>query len=506
MEFQYVQAVAENWSRGPVVSLSFDRGNCTNEKEPIITNEWPGIVDFCYCSGEDWDEPELHVGHCPSDGEGYILSGCDAWNGIKPKNYTKWMDYTICGSRMNLNYLQLKVSEDSVCPSGNKPCGVLDSMGSILCVDLANECPINDIQFLNFNSNSSNTTTNTNTNSTSQTSTIQMEGFTYQQVTIRSETSSRTVRYTNQNIDSNLFIDYEIHEGKPCIDPFFYNNVYGQQLQYEKSTVNGECPVFEVSEDTRKKVSGIESPLNIATRDDIYLLDTDRKDQIYDYNNITLSIKGLPEYKRPPSIHNMNLYASQYYPIASHCRARLEEHYSNEEGESDRTKNHTDFIDHLLSLKEEYDDIDHFFSAARIVAMITMIIYCIIYCVVMGFCCAECNMEGKQYSPMIVTFILFSLMVLIPIAVAVGKFSQLGKDYYILLDHFCLDLPSHYMFDELRKASDQAEGLFLGALIIGIIEFAVFPFIFLFCGTISNTHPCADKNKGNSGEVEEKKE
>jgi hypothetical protein len=115
-----------------------------------------------------------------------------------------WDGNLLCAKRMEKTYFEY-VKNKEYCKSWMRPCGVVDSLNNILCVDSTQKCPINKIVFLRQDSMPN-----------------------YYNYTKLSSGTNKTVYFTTEAVENNIYVDIKVSEGEMCIDP------------YQKNIINGE--------------------------------------------------------------------------------------------------------------------------------------------------------------------------------------------------------------------------------------------------------------------------
>ena len=147
---------------------------------PIVFGRWKGADVGCYCnefkkgicSKEDvlngcinqkgYNNNSIYYGNlcrCSKLTKGYcseenIRMLCWTVDALPSRVFSKYKKTSFHAKRPNFdyNYLQLLYSNKIIeknqkCPDGMKPCGKIDSLDNILCLDKKDECPINNIKF-----------------------------------------------------------------------------------------------------------------------------------------------------------------------------------------------------------------------------------------------------------------------------------------------------------------------------------------------------------------------
>lgn len=146
----------------------------------LYRNVWPGTHLGCKCR-LDSGESIITKGYCPKD----ISNNCKTVNPEPSLAMTKWKQSFVCGSTIHSqSYFQLnKISPDKECPENYKKCGVLDTIGNILCINKNERCPINEFEII-------------------------------------SDENSMNIKADNSKTQGIIYSNFKVEEFKPCINPF----------------------------------------------------------------------------------------------------------------------------------------------------------------------------------------------------------------------------------------------------------------------------------------------
>jgi hypothetical protein len=200
-EVAYFGNIGKNWNLSPVVSVH----QCTNNEDKsdnlLSFEKWPGLNTGCKCSSG------LLFGPCNKLNK---RSRCLTQHSVDPIGYEVWKNRNICFKRLDKNYLQMNITEKSTnCKKGKKPCGLIDNLGNILCLNENEDCPINNI--LNFKTKEEINAKNLNGSS----------------LVLDSNGIKNVLLFTRDNIlDGNLPIEFRTSTGLPCKNPYFTNMNY----------------------------------------------------------------------------------------------------------------------------------------------------------------------------------------------------------------------------------------------------------------------------------------
>ncbi len=131
---KYIHLIGMNWRNGPISSIY---QSCSgNEFQNLVSNEWPGIDEGCYC-------PEANVGLKRGQCQLNKSQGCYDIPSIDPSPYISWKGRGLCGERFNSTYFDLTIVSDiKKCPPKTRSCGIIDSLNNYLCVQNGLDCPL----------------------------------------------------------------------------------------------------------------------------------------------------------------------------------------------------------------------------------------------------------------------------------------------------------------------------------------------------------------------------
>lgn len=130
--------INENLNDKLINSISF-RQLCKDNEEKLILGTWDGTIDGCDCEGIIFKDK------CSKE---KVENGCKHIFSIEPINYTIFNSSSICVTRTKLNYREylksnLIISNDKECPADYQYCGIIDTLGRKLCIQIGEACPIN---------------------------------------------------------------------------------------------------------------------------------------------------------------------------------------------------------------------------------------------------------------------------------------------------------------------------------------------------------------------------
>ena len=200
-------SLGRNWMNGPVNKINTSiQKSCQPSETTLIGNPWPGYLKGCVLIDQVY--VYSRKSRCPSTASLYPE--------IPPVSYNKWRNATLCGNRLLSSYFDLTfVQKDRKCPSGSKPCGVLDSLNNQLCVSDTMSCPINKVLFLD--------------------STSSIPGdYNYDIINFQ---DGKKLLFTNGDNKGDIFKEFTVSDLNPCVDTYYSNyavKAYGLDPYFER--------------------------------------------------------------------------------------------------------------------------------------------------------------------------------------------------------------------------------------------------------------------------------
>lgn len=130
-----------NWNYGPSSTIDFETSSsCPIGSSYLLEGiKFPAISEGCFC-------PPNQIKSGVQCSESDISSGCQNYGSSQSQSIYSWDSSLPCSTReQNSNYFQLNLqtSAEECIQASLKACGNADSIGSILCVNPSDDCPIN---------------------------------------------------------------------------------------------------------------------------------------------------------------------------------------------------------------------------------------------------------------------------------------------------------------------------------------------------------------------------
>ena len=203
----FVADITGSFNTSPIFDFNVSKsGPSTFEEEELVLHKWPGIANGCDCRGIRASNIKCKNKICRgSCGRNETRAGCKKIRGANPENLTIWKNMSFIKRKNKgtyLDYLKDSVPKGSNCSEGFKQCGILDSLGQILCMKEQMPCPLNYLEF----SKLPNSTKEFNVK------TVQLGDGSY-------------VHYSNESINSELITNFQVSdEDDVCIRPEEYNS------------------------------------------------------------------------------------------------------------------------------------------------------------------------------------------------------------------------------------------------------------------------------------------
>lgn len=247
----------------------------------IINYEWPGTKEGCICTSSN-GKSEVLIGVCSSD---QLAKGCKKLESIGAISANKWKRHYLCASAIKLKpYFELnKVTQAEGCNYRHQSCGIIDTLGNILCIPDNESCPINSISFKN-----------------------NVEAH-----DVRIDTS-------NKNYNGKIFTNFIVAEERLCVNHNEKSFIEKDHILILKDE-NSLCKTYSTNEDG-----------TINYEDMNYIkLDSYSKKEFYEHNDIDKVISNIPGYNIDQISANVNLYASVYPAWKKACQKKEFFNYFN---------------------------------------------------------------------------------------------------------------------------------------------------------------------------------
>ena len=152
IKFDLLSQIIDEFQMGYIEDIKpankTNNNNCPKSYEPLFSNFfWPGTYQGCGCfKGNSY---EFSLGNCPK------ISNCFQVEETFQRKMDVWRGEKICVKRSQKNYINYNITfweKEGFFPCSNtthKNCGEIDGNGNYLCVKRGENCPINNIKFVN---------------------------------------------------------------------------------------------------------------------------------------------------------------------------------------------------------------------------------------------------------------------------------------------------------------------------------------------------------------------
>jgi len=274
IDSQYTISLARNWLNSPILDISLGP-KCSEGYSIYIFDYWPGTLRGCICGGT------FYIGGCPSK----KYTTCNAISPIDPIPYKLWSSNTLCVKSIPMtSYLNLTIArkEDS-CPTGQKSCGIIDSLGNILCMQTNDVCPLNDIKMF------------------SSSETVPSG---YKTLNLNQNGVIKTLAFRNSSPSGKVVVEFKVSDNTPCIDPYFYNKITNPYI-------------LEVTNERDKCIGSLGSQILDKNYN---FIDYTKVYDLYNENNILPVIKDkLPLFPTSQFDLRTRLYYRNYIGLNKSC-------------------------------------------------------------------------------------------------------------------------------------------------------------------------------------------
>jgi hypothetical protein len=211
-----IKDLSDNWSSNPIMSIiSTDSIGCPAGYSYFINNNWGGTKPGCYCGNSF-----MFTGSCMETGNQHS-NICTDVKGIESTKYHTWDTKRICVKRLDTDYFSMKLASGS-CPTDfPQQCGIIDTLGTKLCLKSTDVCPINDLRIIPIADK-------------------YISPLAYTEINL----GSKKIVYTNQNIGGNIPVQFVISENTPCADPTYQNHINGYSYFLDNYYSKETCSVL----------------------------------------------------------------------------------------------------------------------------------------------------------------------------------------------------------------------------------------------------------------------
>lgn len=109
---------------------------CSEDEKPLILGKWDGTIEGCFCDNI------VYKRKCNNKDK-----NCIAIKAKNPVDYKKINSKYICIKTLDNKYIdfiknnQIR-NKNIACPSGYQNCGLIDTVGNVLCLEEGENCPI----------------------------------------------------------------------------------------------------------------------------------------------------------------------------------------------------------------------------------------------------------------------------------------------------------------------------------------------------------------------------
>jgi hypothetical protein len=389
-QYRFVSSLAENWNKGPILKIIPRNGSCRVGEELILADEWPGTVQGCDCSNafNMFGSSPLSRGSCSTHKGSNEKRYCKDVLPVDPIQFKVWSGKTMCGQRMSLNYLDLKLFPTAdKCPSNTRSCGVADTKYNVLCVNSDSPCPINKLLILNIGE---------------QVPT----DFKYKQFPLD---NGKILAWTTEDYAGEILHEFNISQDTPCLDSGFENTLIEPYVLSRAYDRNG-CPKVK------------DSDLAIDTR--VRQLDSEIYNKFVYENGIEKIYNNLPLYQPPPDSVTISLWSKEYYGLAKECKTDIQKLGQGV------------FLQNLSKFESTV-------SSTRTWTLVIMITSIIGFILGLGFFIVSfehSDRDGINVGKMeIIGICVLNLLTLIFASIAATKSNSLSQDYRLLEIDGCSD-------------------------------------------------------------------
>ncbi len=350
VDLNFLKSISNDLNKSPLFSLSISENlTCSQNEIPISIFTYPGIIEGCDCSGISNRKLSSNMKNKISRTKCGVEAsrvGCKRILKINETNFYKWNGKTFCtGNYKEMKYVNLvkmTVKNGEKCNEGMKQCGIIDTIGQVLCLPIEEECPINHVVInnqnlmdvdvgkkylpninnsninnsnfnngnnINFNEslnqnfgndilNNNLSIINNNNNSFSNLNNISIDpyhGLMYKTIDLG---NGKFLHYTNKAIDKKILINFKVSDKQPCANPNYINSLNSPYILNKKYN-KYHCLI---------KYDGIRYDYN-----KYFQIDSESEANLYMDNQLFDKLISLPKYNSKGFFYNTNLYGETFY-------------------------------------------------------------------------------------------------------------------------------------------------------------------------------------------------
>ena len=438
IDSQYTLILSRNWLNSPIVDIQIlSKSNCSyNNTSVAIFDNWPGTVPGCPCNGI------MKIGGCTSK------TSCRSVVSNPMLPYNTWRSSQFCITRLPINsYLGLTIAKkNDSCPLNQKNCGIIDTLGNILCMPSTSICPINDIQMLNFNE-------------------IVPPG--YKSISLLSYGENKTLAFGNKGPSGKIAVEFKISDNIPCINPFFSNKVdsYILESNYNSDKCFGS-------------LGGTFFDKNYQ------FVDSTTKYNLYSDNNILSVLINLPYYPIVKLQTETRLYYRNYIGINKTCWDSIQAKNLNQK-----------ISDGLNFILLKFNTFNNIFGGIFVYTIVIWSITLLMFHLIRGICCYGYNDDYNPGVCLCEVFIFICFLVIMILNIIFYSQMKSLKDAYV--DFFpymsCGDIFFNESVPSFFTNLDHIFGLSFINFIVSIIIF-ILPLTNLFTQCCDFEYDDVEKN------------
>ena len=413
-DYTYLNNVGVNWKNGPIISVNTDTLTCANDEVNLLDDEWGGTTEGCYCPHSfDLFYGNLRDGSCRDERDSLLF--CSNVRATPPIKYTTWRGRQLCGKRMRKNYFDLVTANNAQgCPMNHKPCGVIDTLNNVLCVEKNENCPFNDIKVI-----------------PSIDSIPKDRNYTVLKA------NSVNFLFSNENIKGNVITQFKVSDNQPCILPYYEN-------------MSGKLYLLDAMKSRDKCSRGIGDTII----DNEYVkLDTYNKKNFFMDNQLIGSLSSLPEFNIEDYNTPTSLFVKEYIGVNPSCIRELKQ--SGLTGAA---------IEELSNVESKMGTSLGFAMAIMIIVIISLF-FAIAY-VVISFSGEISTKLIISCCPMTMNIVNFILGL-----VLMSKIKEFNTYFDLLTDSRCVDGVTLTAFDNFESKINGAKGTNMAVIIFSFISF-----------------------------------
>ena len=429
-DYNKVQIYYDNWNNSPISNILLSvNGRCPYNYDYLLSNYFPGNYKGCNCYLSKTPTYANKIIFNKTCSENEIENDC--YN-IQENDYLQlkfWRNQTICIQRMNYTYWDLynkKLIKKNKCPNNYISCGIIDTIGNLLCLQENETCPISSFNF----------TQNDKLNEINEN---------YTRIDFN---DNYTMTFLKGNSKGKNSVNFFTNTHSMCDEPM--RGLFGQN-RYVLNKLKGErfC----------SKKSNHYDLFNIDNNNTFYdrrfdIVDKYKSDIFFEENNLTNLIRSFSTYPPILKINENNLFSINYFGIEDKCMLNQSDIKINQEKL---------FFPHISDNKKKIGFICFLSFLYLLICSFSFGLYCFIK-----------DSKFKQNLFYLIEICIISLLIIIIITlfVVISKNKKIMEENKTFGQN-CVEEITKKSFNSAYKKINKSNNCLIAILIFSLIELII---------------------------------